>query len=339
MRDPGFRWDGTSFLEQSDHSIAVARIATYAPALKAIISTANTGFPAHGDLESTFKILQRDHKIFEDYSNKVLADATSAWRTMCKNLYDFRKGCVVDVPAAVQELVDMIVLPSGGSSMAELPQPAPAEPPKHHTQLTLEQVTSLFPQSVDSDEDEHDAVAARTSGDNEYQIPNAQSEDDDCKMCYTESGDDDCKIVSIMCNCKLCPPAAEIRSQPAPDIPIPRPDRGGQRKETVGENGKNQKKGSEQIKTRFRQKTTPHQKLKSKAGQDTELQGPCKLVIRVKDEAGYILDANKTYICQCSERMHGEMYMMALKALVKEIDQKKIKRKSAAKEFVGRFLG
>ena len=35
------------------------------------------------------------------------------------------------------------------------------------------------------------------------------------------------------------------------------------------------------------------------------LSGPCKLVSRAKDKAGYILDKEKIYVCSASERRHG----------------------------------
>ena len=58
-----------------------------------------------------------------------------------------------------------------------------------------------------------------------------------------------------------------------------------------------------------------------KANMSATLSVPCKLVRRVTDAKGYILDKKKMYVCSASESVNGPFYMQALEILTKEIDE------------------
>ena len=103
------------------------------------------------------------------------------------------------------------------------------------------------------------------------------------------------------------------------DIRIPCALRGGQKKETKAQ--------AVPVKRRLTVKTKDIVKNQSgkcagkKANMSAQLSVPCKLVRRVKDAKGYILDKKKMYVCSASESMNGPFYMKALEILTKEIDE------------------
>ena len=99
------------------------------------------------------------------------------------------------------------------------------------------------------------------------------------------------------------------------DIRIPSALKGGQKKETRAQ--------AVPVKRRLTVKTTDigGQGAGKEAQMSPKLSGPCKLIKRVKDAKGYILDKKKIYVCSASERMHGPFYMKALEILAKEIDE------------------
>ena len=97
------------------------------------------------------------------------------------------------------------------------------------------------------------------------------------------------------------------------DIRIPCALRGGQKKETKAQ--------AVPVKRRLTVKTKDIVKNHGKkANMSAKLSVPCKLVRRVKDAKGYILDKKKIYVCSTSERSHGPFYLKALDLLAKEID-------------------
>ena len=109
LRDPGFRWDGSSAMDFSMDR----RCKTYKPVLLSILKFAPTGFPAHGDLEAAFQKMQAKFFVLEESGRQVprmCTDAASAYRAMCKHIYNHKK----DGSAAegIEELIDMISLPA-----------------------------------------------------------------------------------------------------------------------------------------------------------------------------------------------------------------------------------
>ena len=90
LRDPGFLWDGTSGIAGD----VVARLKIYAKVLAIILKFACTGFPAQGDLQEVFMILQAKHKVLAESGGeapKLCTDAAVEYRGMCKQIYDFKK--------------------------------------------------------------------------------------------------------------------------------------------------------------------------------------------------------------------------------------------------------
>ena len=99
------------------------------------------------------------------------------------------------------------------------------------------------------------------------------------------------------------------------EIRIPSALKGGQKQETRAE--------AVPVKRRLTVKTTDiGGKGAGKAAKmSPTLSGPCKVIKRVKDAKGYILDKKKIYVCSTSERSHGPFYLKALELLAKEIDE------------------
>ena len=99
------------------------------------------------------------------------------------------------------------------------------------------------------------------------------------------------------------------------DIIIPCALRGGQKKETKAQ--------AVPVKRRLTVKTTDigGKDAGKAAKMSPKLSGPCKVIKRVKDAKGYILDKKKMYVCSASESMNGPFYMKALEILAKEIDE------------------
>ena len=46
---------------------------------------------------------------------------------------------------------------------------------------------------------------------------------------------------------------------------------------------------------------------------------PAKIVVRKKDDAAYILSANKVYVCSASKKQNGPKYMEAIEAVAKDV--------------------
>ena len=111
---------------------------------------------------------------------------------------------------------------------------------------------------------------------------------------------------------------------------------GGQKKETKAQ--------AVPVKRRLTVKTKDIVKNQSgkcagkKANMSAKLSVPCKLVRRVKDAKGYILDKKKIYVCSTSERSHGPFYLKALELLAKEIDEGMVPSTEVARGRIAELL-
>ena len=116
------------------------------------------------------------------------------------------------------------------------------------------------------------------------------------------------------------------------EIRIPSALKGGQKKETRAE--------AVPVKRRLTVKTTDiGGKGAGKAAKmSPKLSGPCKVIKRVKDAKGYILDKKKIYVCSTSERSHGPFYLKALELLAKDIDEGMVPSTEVARGRIAELL-
>ena len=116
------------------------------------------------------------------------------------------------------------------------------------------------------------------------------------------------------------------------EIRIPSALKGGQKQETRAE--------AVPVKRRLTVKTTDiGGKGAGKAAKmSPTLSGPCKVIKRVKDAKGYILDKKKIYVCSTSERSHGPFYLKALDLLAKEIDEGMVPSTEVARGRIAELL-
>jgi len=113
MRETGFNWDGTS-------GIALPldeQILLYWKLLQVILKYAPSGYPAEACLTAVFDKLQSKFGVFDVNKApqpKVASDACGHMRRLLRALYSMKKqgGC----RPCLQELVDMIILPTPRSS-------------------------------------------------------------------------------------------------------------------------------------------------------------------------------------------------------------------------------
>ena len=113
LRQPGFKWDGSSGVDLDMR----ARLAVNAAPLMQILKHAPSGFPAHGDLANVFASLQASHGIVDESKKpmpKACTDAAETWRLLAKEVYKLKKNGEQCAP--IQDLIDSIVLPSSQSA-------------------------------------------------------------------------------------------------------------------------------------------------------------------------------------------------------------------------------
>ena len=93
LKEPGFKWDGTSYGRGRQDTPNVSDLAKHTAALDPLISMAPSGFPAHSDLRAAFLALQEATTIFEGpakYHFNIATDAADNWRVMCRHLYKLK---------------------------------------------------------------------------------------------------------------------------------------------------------------------------------------------------------------------------------------------------------
>ena len=93
LKEPGFKWDGTSYGRGRQDTPNVTDLAKHTAALDALISMAPSGFPAHTDLRATFLALQETTPIMEGpdkYHFNIATDSADNWRVMCRHIYKLK---------------------------------------------------------------------------------------------------------------------------------------------------------------------------------------------------------------------------------------------------------
>ena len=335
QRDAGFDWGGSSTSDSyiDDVSSSVAKCILYKKALASLVEVANTGFPAHNNMEETLKMISKEFPVLQPGSKRVINDAIIAWRSMAKTLYELKKnGQVVE---ELKEIVERIVLPTQTELSHEVETPAQAKPPTSSAsgqELSLEQVEKMFPEQA-CDTEDHEAFIVEDSG-------------------------DEAVIQAVICNCTECQAKRSCTTAAASRLAVPSCMKGGQRKETeacasssvggkrfcrktkvTGEGAKLSKSGkTKKSKSAVAKSVASTKRPAGALGERNVVAPPCKLVKRVKDCAAYILAKDKVYVASASDRLNGPKYLEGLEKLVEKIDTGHITSKAAAREFLQKFF-
>jgi hypothetical protein len=99
LRRPGYKWDCSTYEAQSrTQSAHIPGLVAHAPALKALLGLAPSGFPSHKLLRLTLFQLAEKYTIFEDVPPrlhwKCASEAADVWKVVCRHVYELRKkGC------------------------------------------------------------------------------------------------------------------------------------------------------------------------------------------------------------------------------------------------------
>ena len=297
-RDPGYQWDGSTMCD-TQYSQPISKCMVYHEPLSELVKLAPTGFPSHGCLETTFgQIKDKYPMLFDDTGN-------------CKKMLS---DAVVSWRTMCKSLYDMKknadVVPDILKPMVDA--------------IELPCMENAIESSGASSKG-----AENTGGDEPMsleQLKEMFSNDDEDE---TTSSDDDVEIINVQCQCPECQPR----------IPIPNPSRGGQRQETEVVSKKVKRIFGKQADPNWKpKKTTKKPANKMTKVTSNKLKGPCRIVLRHKDNAAYILDNNKTYVCKTSEKIHGEKYLDALNMLKIQIGTGAIKTKDAARDWLRRHF-
>ena len=349
LREPGFRWDGSSSEDQYEWSVPVAKVMLYRKPLEALVSLADTGFPAHGDLEKTLHLIQKSFPAafnVEQLGNRVLSEIVVAWRSMCKTLYELKKsGCF---PAEIQGLVDKIVLPidpqvaSRSSMFQQVASRSSMLPHVPASCPTFQQVASR------SSESDSCLTVQHSKSDSCLTV---QQVADMFEKADTDEDDSDVEVVAVRCGCEKCMAArGEGEKKDAPPIPkgegekkdappIPSAAKGGQRKETEASRRLRKKTTVAKAKTKAMKAMKTMKAMKAtKKAKSTVVAPPCQIVKRIKDKAAYILAKDKVYVASASFSRSGPLYLKAIGRLAEEIDKGSIVDVGKAREWLEEFF-
>lgn len=334
LRDPGFKWDGSSY-QGKGASIHVDSLKSHEAGLVGLLKVAPSGFPSHTDLRSALAHLQVRHGILADdklVTQTLSDDATEAWRLMAKHIYTLAKNPGTCVPS-LRSLVAKIVLPKNYDATEEDVRASSArgsdEPEKaNSSRLDEEQVAKLYdmPMDVDGDEQEDIEMLSIRCSCSEC-VQRAKK----AKKLGTISIEDD-EVVPVQASGKIPvanPKAGKQRLETKP----PSSDSGASRRKKY--NSKSAPRTSQEVRKPKKPKKQAKTTTKEDEQQETLIDMPIKLVHRqngkTKPEA-YLLAGGK-YLAGLSYRKNAN-YLEDAKALKIKIEAKEVATVESARAFL-----
>ena len=197
-RDRDWEWDASLYGKPSRNlSADRSGLETHFRPLKALLTVAPNGFPAHGDIRQCLLSMQEKSSVLKTSNQTAFAAATEAanvWRVMMRDVYDLRKNNKPIGNTRIQELVDMIHISHSTSS-------APRDEVASPTSLGV----TLTPTAPRTSRSAIDELA--------LMFPDL---DGDTKLSDHDDASSEAEITSMVCTCPLCHPTFGVPSGHVP---------------------------------------------------------------------------------------------------------------------------
>ena len=217
---PGFQWDGSHYTATRYCTHDIGGLVTAHKPLEIILKAAPTGFPSHGDLKDALIILHTDKKVgpifdenlSESQLDQVGADSADRWRIQTKHVYEAKKSGVV--PAAIEKLAQLIVLPVPSSSTPV--RRSASRVPATSAAVAEEELPEVAGKERSALEiGKHFANLLDLRSDTEEEV----------------DGEADVSLIAVVCKCSKCVKPPQDTST-AVNIAVPSATKGRQRQDT-----------------------------------------------------------------------------------------------------------
>ncbi|CAK0911291.1 unnamed protein product [Prorocentrum cordatum] len=348
LKDPGFAWDGSGYGSSRTQAIDETSMLPCAEVLKTLLEVAPSGFPAQKCSKDAFQELGKRRGILAcdmRFQERAASLAADAWRVMAKHLYNTAQAEKALSNEVLQQLVEMIRLPSaeddGGAALAgsfeDSPSFAAAAGPVEGeaADVSASAVRALFPPGM--------GEAAEGDGSHEAAKTEVEFSDDDVELC------------GMTCNCKACRDARTVdltaEEGGGERAPIPNAAIGGQKRDArtaqtalkvrMRLSGKTRETVAASLKPPKKAKAPPKQEDEAEV-ESGNITLPATVTVRgpngKRRGEAYLLDGNKKYIMGITSR-RTEEYKEVVERAAEKINGTILKTKDDLRMWFDQQIG